>query len=129
NEALDVSRQAPPGLLLSFADLLRQHGHAEPAERLVRERTTVGQDYQATEWLKTRAIERGDLAEAQALSEAQFWRNPTLAGYDEVKKHAQERGRWDGLRQELLARLAKEGKYGPLTEIHLQEGEVDQALK
>ena len=129
DEALAEIRRAPPGLFLLFADLLRTQGHADLAEHLVREQTTIGQDYQGTAWLKGRAIERGDLAAALALAEALLWRSPSLTGYAEVQRLARQHGTWEHLRPQILARLAQEQQHALLTEIHLQEDEIDQALQ
>ena len=129
DEALAEIRRAPPGLFFTFADLLRTKGHADLAERLVREQTTIGQDYQGTAWLKGRAIERGDLAAALALAEALLWRSPSLTGYTEVQRLARQLGTWEHLRPQILARLAQEQQHALLTEIHLQEDEIDQALQ
>jgi len=80
-------------------------------------------------WLKQRAQERGDLAEALALAESLFWEQPTVPGYQELRDLAHSLGRWDGLRAAILSRLANQGQYSFLTEIHLEEGEVDRALE
>lgn len=129
DEALAEIRRAPPGLFFTLADLLRTKGHADLAERLVREQTTIGQDYQGTAWLKERAIERGDLAEALALAEALLWRSPSLTGYADVQRLARQLGTWEHLRPQILARLAQEQQHALLTEIHLREGEIEQALQ
>jgi uncharacterized Zn finger protein len=80
-------------------------------------------------WLKERAQERGDLAEALTLAERLFWERPSVPGWQELRDLARPLETWDELRSATLARLADEEKYHLLTEIYLEEGEVDRALE
>jgi uncharacterized Zn finger protein len=129
DEAEAEVRRADDSELLALADLLRQHGHAERAEQLVRERQPAPQwQERYAEWLRERASERGDLAGALALGEELFWRRPSLARYEELQALAEERGNWPVLRPGVLRRLERERQYALLTEIHLRDDEVAQAL-
>jgi uncharacterized Zn finger protein len=129
NEAEAEARRADDSELLALADLLRQHGHAERAERLVRERQPAPQwQERYAEWLRERARERGDLAGALALGEELFWRRPSLARYEELQTLAEDRGSWQALRPDVLRRLERERQYALLTEIHLRDDEVAPAL-
>lgn len=129
-EALAEIRALNDSQLLDMATLVREAGYADAAEQLVRERLpSAERATPLTEWLKNVARERGDLAEALALCEALFWQNPTLARYDELMRLAQQHHSWAELRPQLLARLADEGKYTLLTELHLQANEIEQALE
>jgi uncharacterized Zn finger protein len=128
DEAMADVRQAGDYDLLRLADVFMSHGHADLAERLIRERAQTSQDSRLTVWLKERAQARGDLAEALSLAESLFWQRPSVPDYKEVRKLALSLGRWEALRAEYLSRLTDEGKYALLTEIHLLDGEVDQAL-
>jgi uncharacterized Zn finger protein len=124
------ARQASDDELLDLADLLREHGHPERAEHLARERQPSPQwrdRYVA--WLRDRARERGDSAEALALGEELFWRRPNLQHYEELKALAEAHGSWGALRPEVLSRLQGERQHVLLTEIHLREGEVGQAIE
>lgn len=122
-------RQADDGEILRLADLMRKHGQTDRAEQLVRTRhTAAATQWQMTAWLRDRARERGDADEALALTETLFWRHPSLSGYDEVKEAAQALGSWDTLRPELLRKLDQNRSHALQTEIHLQEGEIEQAL-
>ena len=129
DEATVEARQAGDYELLHLADLFLTHDHPDLAERLIRERAQTSQDTRLTVWLKKQAEERGDLEEALSLTEALFWHRPTLEGYRETKRLAQPLERWDELKATILADLADEEKFALLTQIHLQEGEVDQALE
>ena len=137
-EAAAAARQVDDYDLLQLADLFVSHGHGDLAEKLIRERARTAQtgldgrvrtDGRLIVWLKERAQGRGDLAEALVLAESLFWEQPAVPGYQELRGLAHSRGRWDGLRAAVLSRLANEGQYHLLTEIYLDEGEVDRALE
>jgi uncharacterized Zn finger protein len=137
-EASAAARQVGDYDLLQLADLFVSHGHGDLAEELIRERARTPQtgpggrartDSRLVVWLKERAQERGDLAGALALAESLFWEQPAVPGYQELRGLAHSLERWDGLRAAVLSRLANEGQYRLLTEIYLEEGEVDRALE
>jgi len=138
DEAAGAAREVADYDLLRLADLFVSHGHADLAEDLVRERAQAGEsdpegkarrDSRLVVWLKERAQERGDLAEALALAETLFWERPGVSGYQELRDLARPLRRWDEVRAATLARLTDEEKYRLLTEIHLEEGEVGRALE
>jgi tetratricopeptide (TPR) repeat protein len=129
DEAVAEAQGAGDYDLLRLADLFVSHGQADLAERLIRERAPTSQDNRLTVWLKERALERGDREEALALLERLFWQRPALQGYQELRTLARQLGRWEELQAALLARLADEGQHILLTEIHLEEEEVDRALE
>ncbi|MBN1485498.1 MAG: SWIM zinc finger family protein [Chloroflexia bacterium] len=128
-EAVEVTQQVSDYKLISLANILVTHGQAGLAETLVRERAQSSRDDRLPSWLKQRALERGDLEQALALTEGLFWKSPSLAGYQELRELAGSLGQWGELRSAVLARLADAGQYGLLTAIHLEEGQVAQALE
>ena len=128
-EAVATAREMDDYDLLRLADVFAAHDHADLAEQLIRERAQTSQDTRLTVWLKERAEERGDRAEALALAEELFWRQPTLAGYQALEDLARSPERWDELRAAILSRLADEERHNLLTQIHLLEEDVDRALK
>jgi uncharacterized Zn finger protein len=128
-EALATAREVRNYELLQLADLFVSQDHADLAEQLIRERAQTSQDSRLTEWLKDRAQARGDLAEALTLAEQLFWQRPTVMGYQELRNLALPLERWNELRAVVLTRLADEGQYDLLTEVHLEEGEIDRALE
>ncbi len=128
DEAVAEARQAGDWDLLNLADVFLAHDHADLIERLIRERAPASKDTRLTQWLKKRAEEKGDLAEALTLSEALFWQQPSLNGYCEVREKASALERWPNLRAAILDRLTEGQNYRLLTEIHLNEGEIDEAL-
>ncbi|NTU85632.1 MAG: hypothetical protein HGA45_40905, partial [Chloroflexales bacterium] len=128
-EALAEAARANDARLLDLADLLVSLGEGEGAERLVRERAPASgwQDRYLT-WLRDRAQQRGDLAEALALNDALFRLRPNLAAYKELRAAAQAHGRWDDMQRHVLRRLDNEKRHVLLTEIALDEGDVPGAL-
>jgi hypothetical protein len=125
-------RQMENHALLSLADLFVSHGYGAQVEELIRERARTDQDRRLIEWLKERAKARGDVGEALALAGTLFWQHPLMAGYRELKELAQRLARWegvDGLRTAILTRLAEASRHALLTEIHLEENEIDRALE
>jgi hypothetical protein len=129
DEAVAEVEQSREHEFLGLLKLFLAAEQADLAERLARERAAISPSATLTAWLKDRARERGDLAEALALATSLFWQHPSLHGYAELRDLAQGLGRWESLHPETLARLAHEQQYALLTEIHLQEGTVAQALQ
>lgn len=115
-------------LLVTLADLLRQRGHGDMAEQVVRQRSRKERDDRLTEWLLERAREAGDTDEALALAETLFWRGPSVHAYRRVRELATAEGTWEKVRPGIFDHLTHDGRFALLTELHLLEGEVDQAL-
>ncbi|MBM4427460.1 MAG: hypothetical protein FJ031_09500 [Chloroflexi bacterium] len=128
NEAVSESQRASDYDLLSLADLFVQHGHGSLAETFIKERTKTSQDTRLIEWLKEYAKKQGDLAQALGFAEKLFWLRPTVEAYVEVRQLAQTQQQWAELRNKTLESLAQKGKHDILTEIFLEEGQIDQAL-
>ncbi|MFX0046491.1 MAG: hypothetical protein ACFE8Z_11635 [Candidatus Hermodarchaeota archaeon] len=132
DEAISETRQVEDSLLLSLAELFVSHGYGNRVEKLIRERAQTSRGIRLIEWLKDWAKAQGDLEETLSLMETLFWNYPSLAGYREFKNLAQTLARWEGaegLEGVILTRLTKVAKYALLTEIHLEEGEIDRAIK
>jgi len=128
DEAADVARSVGDYDLLQLADIFVKHGQADLATELMRTRAKTSQDTRLPEWLKQRAMERGDPNEALAWAQQLFWQRPALDGYEEVKALSQNLGTWEILQAEILSRLSKQNQHSLLTEVYLKEGQVDQAL-
>ena len=129
DEALSEAEPVGDYQLLILADVFLKHGCAQSVEPLLVGRMETGQDHRLAEWLKARYRERGELAEALALARRLLQARPHVAGYQEVRELSLQLGVWRELRPDLLAQWSAAGQYGLLTDIHLEEGEIDLALK
>ena len=128
-EATSEAELAGDYELLTLADIFREHGCAQSVEPLLVKRIETSQDHRLVEWLKERHKERGELTEALALAKRLLQARPYLAGYQEVRELSQQLGVWQELRQELLDEWSAAKQYGLLTDIYLEEGDIDLALK
>ena len=115
--------------LLTMADIFREHGSAQVVEPLLVRRIESSGDNRLVEWLKEQYKERGELAEALALAKRLLDRRPHLAGYREVRELSQALGVWQESRPKLLDRWTAAGEYGLLTDVYLEEGEIELALR
>jgi uncharacterized Zn finger protein len=129
DEAMDETKKASDYTLLSLADLFIKHGHDPLAEGLVRDRAAARSDTRLTHWLREHAQKKGDLRQAVAYAEKEFWQRPEVSLYIGMRKLAADLGEWPELRAKMLDRLSQSGKYRLLTEIFLEEGEIDLALE
>lgn len=128
DEAARDAGQAHDHEMVMLADLFVQRGHAAVAEDVVLVRSRKTTDRRILEWLKTYYEERHDLDVALELAERLFRAQPSMMGYQEIRKLARELGRWDALRGGMLALLKEENLSNLLIEIYLHEGEIDAAL-
>jgi uncharacterized Zn finger protein len=129
DEAAGVARSVGDYDLLQLADIFVKHGQADLATELMRTRAKTSQDTRLPEWLKQRAMERGDASEALAWAQQLFWQHPSLEGYEQMKALSKTLDTWENLQVGTLAHLSKQNQHALLTEIYLKEGQVDQALE
>lgn len=129
DEAISEAERAGDYRLLTLAELFRHHGCAHSVEPLLIRRNETSPDRRLVEWLKARHKERGELSEALALARQLLRARPHLAGYREVRELSRQLGGWPELRPELLAEWADDEEYGLLTDIYLEEDEIELALK
>ena len=129
DEAISEAELAGDYELLTLADIFREHGCAQSVEPLLVKRIETSQDHRLVEWLKERHQERGEPAEALALAKQLLQARPYLSGYQEVRELSRQLGVWQELRPDLLAEWSAAKQYVLLTDIYLEEGEIDLALK
>jgi len=129
DEAIAEAEWAGEYDLLMLADLFLRHGDTQRVEPVIVKRAETSQDGRLLEWLKQRYKERGELSEALALARQLMQTDPHLSNYQEVRGLSQQLGVWPDLRLNLLADLAAAKSYGLLTDIYLDEGEIDLALE
>ena len=128
-EAIAEAEPAGDYELLTLADIFREHGCARRVEPLLAKRIETSQDHRLVDWLKERHKERGELAEALVLAKRLLERRPHLTGYEEVRELSRQMGVWQELRPQLLSEWSAAKEYGLLTDVYLDEGEIDLALK
>ena len=128
-EAIAEAELAGDYELLALADIFREHGCGQSVEPLLAERIETSRDHRLAEWLKERHIERRELAEALATAQRLLEWRPHVDGYREVRELSRQVGVWRELYPQLLAGWSASGEYGLLTDVYLEEGEVDLALK
>ena len=128
-EAIAETEATSDYQLLTLAEVFRNHGYAQRLEPLLAQRIETSQDRRLAEWLKERHKERGETAQAHALARQLLERRPHLAGYQEVRELSGQLGVWEELRPQLLAGWSAAKEYHLLTDIHLEEGEIDLALE
>ena len=129
DEALAEAGRAGDSDLLTLAEVFSAHGHGRRLEPLVAKRIETTSIDGLVMWLKDQHEERGELAEALVLAKQLLEQHPGLARYQGVRKLSQRLGIWQASRSELLAEWAAARQYGLLTDIYLDEGEIDLALK
>ncbi len=113
----------------ALAGIFRKYGYDRRLEPLLVKRVETTREDSLVERLMNRYEERGELAEALVLAQRLFGQHLDLAGYRKVQGLARRLGVWQASRPELLAKWAAARQYGLLTDIHLEEGEIDLALK
>ena len=129
DEALTEAAPADDYELLMSAEVFRRHGCVQQVEPLLAKRIETSRDHRLVEWLKDRHEERGELAEALTLARLLLRRHPRLSGYLEARELSQQLGTWQELRPQLLAEWSAAREHGLLTDIYLEEGEIDLALR
>ena len=115
--------------LLELADIFCQHDLGRGIVPVVARRVEADGDHRLMEWLKEHHLEQGRLPDALDLAKRLLERRPGLAGYAEVRELSRQLGAWEELRSQLLGRWSAAKKYGLLTDIHVEEGEIDLALR
>jgi hypothetical protein len=128
DEAVQEAGQAPDLTLPGIAAIFDRQGHADLGERIVWDRTQTNPQWQLLDWLKARAGARNDAPVALDLALRIFHTNQSLARYQEIRTFARQAGRWVNVRPEVLAALHERRLFALLTQIYLDDGEIDQAL-
>lgn len=129
DEATKETAHASDYELLELADIFAQHKQAEVAERLMTERAKTTKDTRIFEWLKDRSKQRDNYADALLWARRINDDRPSLEQYREIRKLAKRVGRWTDVRAEVLSDYERRKDFDLLTQIHLDEKDIDAALK
>ena len=128
-EAIAEAELAKDHELLELADIFCHHDLGQGIVPVVARRVEAGGNHRLMEWLKEHHLEQGRLPEALDLAKRLLEQRPSLSGYAEVRELSRQLGAWEELRSQLLGRWSAAGEYGLLTDIHVEEGETDLALR
>ena len=128
DEAAREAQQTSDYQLLGLADIFVQHRQGQLAQSLIRSRAETSSDSRLLSWLKAYSEQQGDFTQSLDLACKLFWMRPSIEAYTEMRRLAGPLARWQGLRAETQDRLAKKGEHSFLTEIYLEEGQIDLAL-
>lgn len=129
DEAVEEMKRFDTNILLSLVPFFIAHGQDTVAERLVKARLAEKPDMALLRWLQQYYHERGNRAAELEVVETLFREQPYLRRYQELRALAEQVGRWETLRQELLAFLEERHNTNLLIEIALDEGDIDLALQ
>ena len=131
DEAVRETQRVVDLAFLKLADLFVQHEQDAVAERLVSTRIKENSALHLLEWLQQYYRDRGNLAAELEIAETSFRMQHSLKRYQELRDLAKRLDRWETLRPELLGFLEQAGTTRNtmlLTEIALDEGDIDRAL-
>jgi len=128
-EAVAEAELAEDHQLPELADIFCHHELGRSIEPLLAERVEANGNHRLMERLKEHHQEQGKLPEALDLAKRLLERRPGLSGYTEVRELSRQLGVWEELRSQLLGRWSAAGEYGLLTDVYLEEGEIDLALR
>ncbi len=114
--------------LLSMIDLFIQSGYDDVAERVMLERSKQTQNMRILEWLKQHYWASNNYTAALELAESMFRTQPSIENYRDMRQLAGHLDRWETLRPEVLSVLKTSRNALVLTQIALDEGDIESAL-
>jgi hypothetical protein len=114
--------------LLGMIDLFIQSGHDDVAERVMLERSKQSQNMPILEWLKQHYWANNNYTTALELAESMFRTQPSIENYRDMRQLAGYLDRWETLRPEVLSFLKTSRNALVLTQIALDEGDIESAL-
>ncbi len=129
-EAMAIAHQhftTLPGLVIQFADALLRANKPELAlEYITQQNAQNSRGY--AEWLIKFYQEHQNPELALHWQQQAFQQSPSISGFRELRKLAQQTGLWDNLRAEILKQLEQDKRFAILIDIALDEGDGDRAL-
>ena len=131
-EALAEAKQVDDFDILEIADILSEHGYEDQAVQLIEERVDQNSRTDLLHWLQEQYQARGNPQAALDTAKRTFtthFLEATIERYREIRELAQQLGRWDEVRAELLAYVQRERLTNVEIEIALDEGHIDLALE
>ncbi|BCX05028.1 MAG: hypothetical protein KatS3mg053_2966 [Candidatus Roseilinea sp.] len=129
DEAVAEAEQAHSYEVQRIAELFVAHGQAERIIPLVERHANASNNVQLDDWLYAYYAKQENWPAAleRALHRFRTWSH--LAGYQGVRQVAEKQNAWDELRLHLIREIERKGDYALLTEIYLDESDIDTALQ
>lgn len=118
-----------PGLVLQFADALVETGEIKQAVAYITTQAETSPHPSYLSWLALSAEKQQDPVTAFKWRLSLFDENPGLENYVKLREMAQQLGRWQSLRRDLIQELEAEGQWDLLIRIALADGEVGRAIE
>ncbi|SHJ53014.1 SWIM zinc finger family protein [Desulfofundulus thermosubterraneus] len=119
-----------PGVMIRVADELISAGAGPQAAALLESQVRGDNPHWGyLEWLAAYHQKHGDPVVSLACRRKLFFAQPTVKGYVKLRKAAVSLGVWEAARQEVLSTLEKDGRFGVLVDIALEEKDVARALE
>lgn len=128
DEAATEAGFASDRQLLGIIDLFIQSGHDDVAERVMLERSKQAQNMRILEWLKQHYWASNNYTAALELAESMFRTQPSIENYRDIRQLAGHLDRWETLRLEFLSSLNTTRNALVLTQIALDEGDIESTL-
>lgn len=132
SEAADEVRTVSGFRLLPLARMIYDAGHTHLAEQLLHESLEAADQRSAAAilevliaWAQARQAQSEALALALRLLESA----KSLEAYQQVREIAESMGVWQETRREILGKREAEGNFMLLTQIYVDEKQVDNALR
>ncbi|HUX88427.1 MAG TPA: SWIM zinc finger family protein [Chloroflexota bacterium] len=129
DEALAEATRLDDDFILDVADTFDRYGRRQAFEDMLTARASTTNNPSVLEWLQKSAEERADLTNAYWHGLRLFELRGNFDDYRELRRLAQETGRWHSLRNLILAKLRGRHAFLTLVQVFLDEGETDRALE
>lgn len=130
DEAVEAAAKIADYSLLDIADTFVAHGAEEAITPVVQQQAAAERHNNSySNWLKDRALDRGDTATALTILQGIFDRSPSLQNYKNLAEVAQQQGEEEAIREKTVAHLQQDKNYSLLTQIHISDKNIDDALR
>lgn len=130
SEAVQEASKVESHSILDIADRFVRHNVEEVIIPTIQDRASrENRRHIYSRWLKDRAMARGDTASALSILKDIFDNSPNLNNYVELASLGKQRNEWELLRTQVMAQLQESEHYSLLTEIHIHEKNIDNALQ
>ena len=127
-EALQEADHLTEDELVQLADLLAATGQSDQAALLVQKRLADRTEGPLADWLAQHRRWQKQQNQLVDLAEQMFRLQPSFDSFLQLRQAARAVGRWDPLREELVAHLETTGQWALLAKIFLEEKELARAL-